>query len=60
MGLKKEHKDLINDLPLDDVVACLIEENCIGPIVEAIVEHVTAKLNKLETIQETLIKLVEK
>ena len=49
-----DDKRKLNDWNLQDVVDCLIEENCITPVVEAIMENVEGKINTLNKIQELL------
>lgn len=47
-------KKILNNWPLQDVIDALIEENCITPVVEAIMENIEGKINTLNKIQELL------
>jgi hypothetical protein len=53
----KPIEDAIKPFTVQEVVDALIEENCFGPVVDAIVSNLTDKMNLLEECRWAIEKL---
>ena len=53
----KPIEDVLSFFTLQEVIDCLIKENCFGPVVEAIVSNLTDELEKARGVQERLKKI---